>query len=107
MGTGYAKEEEDTSGAKCSEATLLGTYLLAADGVEIEGDEQLPFASSGYEVFDGNGKVKAVFTQNLNGEITRNETISGTYSVKANCTGTATYADGTRYDQFIAPDGSK
>jgi hypothetical protein len=31
---------------------------------------------------------------------------SCTYTVNADCTGTATYSDGTRYDQFIAPDGS-
>jgi hypothetical protein len=106
IGTGYA-DEENASGAKCSVATLDGTYLFAADGVEIKGNEQLPFANAGYEVFDGNGKVKAIFTQNVNGEITRNESISGTYSVKADCTSTATYADGTRYDHFIAPDGSQ
>ena len=76
IGTGYAKDESEA--VKCSEATLDGTYLFAADGVEIKGDEQLPFANAGYEVFDGNGKVKAVFTQNINGEITRDETISGT-----------------------------
>jgi hypothetical protein len=51
--------------------------------------------------------VNAVFSANLNGNVTRNETISGTYTVKADCTGTATYADGTRFDQFIAPDGSQ
>jgi hypothetical protein len=103
IGTGYAKDE--TEAVKCSEATLEGTYLFAADGVEIKGDEQLPFANAGYEVFDGNGKVKAVFSVNVNGKITRNESLSGTYSVKADCTSTATYADGTRYDQFLAPDG--
>src|SRR5215208_3791710 len=27
-------------------------------------------------------------------------------SSKANCTGTFTFTNGTRYDQFIAPDGS-
>ena len=37
----------------------------------------------------------------------RNERFSGTYTVNADCTGTATYSDGTRYDQFIAPDGSE
>jgi hypothetical protein len=105
VGTGYAKDEEN-AGAKCSEATLKGTYLFDGDGVEIKDNEQLPFALAGYEVFDGNGKVKTVFSANLNGKITRNETLSGTYSVKADCTSTATYADGTRYDQFIAPDGS-
>ena len=105
IGTGYAKDE--TEAVKCSEATLDGRYLFAADGVEIKGNDQLPFAYAGYEVFDGNGKVNQVFSANLNGKVTRNESISGTYSVKADCTSTATYADGTRCDQFIAPDGSK
>jgi hypothetical protein len=105
VGAGYAKDE--TAAAKCSEATLEGRYLFAADGVEINGNDQLPFAYAGYEVFDGNGKVNQVFSANLNGKITRNETISGTYSVNADCTSTATYADGTRFDQFIAPDGSQ
>jgi hypothetical protein len=105
IGTGYAKDESEV--AKCSKATLDGMYLFAADGVEIKGDDQLPFSYAGYEVFDGNGKVKQVFSANLNGKIIRNETISGTYTVEADCTGTATYADGTRFDQFIAPDGSK
>jgi hypothetical protein len=106
VGRGFA-EDENASGAKCSEATLKGTYLFAADGVEIKGNEQRPFAYAGYEVFDGDGKVNQVFSANLNGKITRNESISGTYTVKADCTGTATYADGTHFDQFIAPDGSK
>jgi hypothetical protein len=106
VGAGYAKDE-DTSGAKCSEATLKGTYLFAYDGVEIKGDEQVPFALAGYDVFDGSGKVKTFFSRNVNGEVSRNESLSGTYSVKSNCTGTLAFADGTRFDQFIAPDGSK
>jgi len=105
IGTGYAKDETDA--VKCSNATLEGTYLFAQDGVEIKGNDQLPFANAGYEVFDGNGKVKGVQSANINGKITRNERFSGTYSVNADCTSTATYSDGTRYDQFIAPDGSE
>jgi hypothetical protein len=106
IGTGYAKDE--TEAAKCSEATFDGTYLFAADGVAIKGDEQLPFSYAGYEVFDGQGKVKQVLTLNINGKkVIHNETLSGTYSVEADCTGTATYSDGTRDDQFIAPDGSQ
>jgi hypothetical protein len=107
VGTGYAKDEDQTAGAKCSEATLDGTYLFANDGVELKGNDQRPFALAGYDVYDGNGKVKTVFSSNFNGEVTRNETLSGTYTVKADCTGTLTYTDGTRFDQFIAPDGSK
>jgi hypothetical protein len=105
VGAGYAKDE-DASRAKCSEATLKGTYLFAQNGVEIKGDEQRPFAIAGYDVFDGNGEVKGVASANFNGKITRNEPLPGTYSVKANCTGTFTFTNGTRYDMFIAPDGS-
>jgi hypothetical protein len=107
VGAGYAKDEDAASRAKCSEATLDGTYLFAYDGVEIKGDEQLPFAYAGYDVFDGNGKVKTVFSLNENGKITRKEPLSGTYSVKGDCTGTLTFGSGTRFDTFIAPDGSQ
>jgi hypothetical protein len=103
--TGFA-DDEKAAGAKCSKATLHGTYLFAQNGVEIKGNDQRPFALAGYDVFDGNGEVKGRASGNFNGETFRNKTLSGTYSVKSNCTGTFTFTDGTRYDQFIAPDGS-
>jgi hypothetical protein len=102
--TGYA-EDENASEAKCSEATLHGTYLFADNGFVIKDNEKVPFASSGYEVYDGNGHTKGVATTNVNGKISK-EHFSGTYSVKADCTGSSTYTDGTRYDDYIAPDGS-
>jgi hypothetical protein len=105
IGTGYA-EDENASKAKCSEATLHGTYLFADDGFVIKDNEKVPFAASGYEVYDGNGHTKGVVTTNVNGEITSKEPFSGTYSVKADCTGSSTYTDGTHYDDYIAPDGS-
>jgi hypothetical protein len=105
VGAGYAKDES-AAGAKCSVATLNGTYLFAQDGAVIKGKFQRPFALAGYDVFDGNGKVDAVFSANFNGDIIRKEHASGTYTVKADCTGTVTYAGGTQVDLFIAPDGS-
>jgi hypothetical protein len=105
IGTGYA-EDENASGAKCSEATLHGTYLFADDGFVIRDNEKVPFASSGYEVYDGKGHTKGVATTNVNGKVTSKEPFSGTYTVKGDCTGSSTYSDGTRYDDFIAPDGS-
>jgi hypothetical protein len=106
VGRGFA-DDENGSGAKCSEATLHGTYLFAFDGVEIKGNDQLPFAIAGYDVFDGNGHFKEVASTNFNGQvIIRKEHTSGTYNVKADCTGTGTAA-GTQFDMFIAPDGSK
>jgi hypothetical protein len=106
IGAGYAKEE-NASRAKCSEATLDGTYLFADNGFVIKDNEKVPFASSGYEVYDGNGHTKGVSTFNVNGKVTSKETFSGTYTVKADCTGSSTYTDGTRYDDYIAPDGSR
>jgi hypothetical protein len=107
VGAGYAKDEDATSRAKCSEATLKGTYLFAQNGVEIKGNDQVPFAIAGYDVFDGQGEVKGLASANFNGKITRKEPLPGTYTVKANCTGTLTFTNGTRYDMFIAPDGSE
>jgi hypothetical protein len=106
MGTGYA-EDENASRAKCSEATLDGTYLFADQGFVIKDNKKVPFAASGYEVYDGNGHTKGVSTTNVDGKVSSKETFSGTYTVKANCTGSSTYTDGTRYDDYIAPDGSK
>ena len=107
VAAGYAKDEDASSRAKCSVATLEGTYLFAQNGVEIKGNsDQRPFAIAGYDVFDGNGEVKGLASANFNGKITRKEPLPGTYKVKANCTGTLTFTNGTRYDIFIAPDGS-
>jgi hypothetical protein len=106
VGAGYAKDEDASSRAKCSVATLEGTYLFAQNGVEIKGNDQRPFAIAGYDVFDGNGEVKGLASANFNGKISRKEPLPGTYTVKANCTGTLTFTNGTRYDIFIAPDGS-
>jgi hypothetical protein len=106
VGAGYAKDEDASSRAKCSVATLEGTYLFAQNGVEIKGNDQRPFAIAGYDVFDGNGEVKGLASANFNGKITRKEPLPGTYTLKTNCTGTLTFTNGTRYDIFIAPDGS-
>jgi hypothetical protein len=66
VGAGFANDE-DAAEAKCSEATLHGQYLVTQNGVVIResqaGDPQGPFAIAGYEVFDGNGKVKGVFSE--------------------------------------------
>jgi hypothetical protein len=103
---GYAQGAEDDSKATCSEATLHGTYLFAYQGVETKENDHVPFASAGYEVYDGKGNVNGVATTSVEGEISRNETFSGTYTVNEDCTSTSTYTDGTHFDEFIAPDGS-
>jgi hypothetical protein len=108
VGRGFA-EDENTAKAKCSKATLHGTYLFANDGVDVTGNKQLPFAAAGYDVYDGNGKIDSVASVNLNGQVFRKVHASGTYTLKADCTGTVTFAgaDAPRLDLFVAPDGSE
>jgi hypothetical protein len=94
------------SGATCSNATLDGRYLFAYDGEQIQGNNQGPFATAGFQVHDGINHVHGRYSANFNGTTFNNEPFSGTYTVHANCTGTATFTDGTHYDLFIAPDGT-
>jgi len=105
VGTGFA-EDENGAGAKCSKATLHGTYLFAQDGVDVKGKDQVPFAFAGMEKYDGNGKVKAIVSANFNGDVARHQSIPGSYTVKADCTGVVTYGPTEALDLFIAPDGS-
>jgi hypothetical protein len=108
VGTGFAKDE-NAAGAKCSEATLDGTYLFAEDGFIVTGNDQVPFALAGYQVYNGNGKVRGVQSGNFGGDVVRKERFTGTYTVKPDCTATVTYNGGEPfvYDLFVAPDGSK
>lgn len=91
--------------ASCAPDTLSGTYLFAFSGIDIAGGGA-PFAVAGYEVYDGAGRMRSVVTSNAAGKLARNVHQPGSYTVAADCTGTVTYADGTIYDLFIAPDGS-
>ena len=64
VGRGFADDENAARAKECSKATLHGTYLFAQDGVDVTGNDQVPFAFAGMEKYDGNGKVKAVVSAN-------------------------------------------
>src|SRR5829696_2869777 len=65
VGAGYAKNEDASSRAKCSEATLKGTYLFAQNGVEIKENEQRSFEFPYYALSDGNSEIKGVASDNI------------------------------------------
>ncbi len=73
--------------ASCSNATLLGNYGFTISGVDATG--QLA-ASVGQLIADGTGNFTGTFTNSTAGVISSNVTLTGTYSVKTGCTGTAT-----------------
>ena len=99
-------QSEQNDKAQCSLSTLKGTYLFAADGVQIVGSDQLPFAVAGLDVYDGKGKLEGAVTLSVNGTILRQST-AGTYTINRDCTGTSTADTGEHFDLFIAPDGSQ
>ena len=83
----------------CSNATLKGTSLYTESGV-LNGQ---PNAESGHEVYDGRGAIKL----NYRGSNGAGGVEHATYSVSADCIGTATYPDGQKATSFISPDGSR
>jgi hypothetical protein len=107
-GTGFATDE-NAARAKCTEATLDGRYLFAEDGFIVTGNDRVPFALAGYQVYSGNGQVRGVQSGNFGGEVVRRELFTGTYTVEPDCTATVTYNGGEEFvfDLFVAPDGSQ
>lgn len=107
----HAASSVNKTTGQCSLGTLKGKYIFSDTGVTIVGSKQIPFADAGQETYDGNGHVRGVSTQSINGKISRLVTYSGTYTVTSQCIGTYTVTDTTgftsHFDQFIAPDGNK
>jgi hypothetical protein len=73
--------------ASCSDATLVGNYGFTITGVDATG--QLA-ATVGQMTADGKGTFTGIFTNSTAGVISSDAPLTGTYSVKTNCTGTTT-----------------
>jgi hypothetical protein len=74
----------------CSNATLKGTFAYTNTGfVTAPPPEAGPFAGVGTQTFDGNGGTTATAMVSQNGNIFA-ATITGTYTVNPDCTGTFT-----------------
>ena len=74
----------------CSNATLKGTFAYTSTGfITAPPDFAGPYAEVGQQVFDGKGGTTAAVTLSQNGNILP-VTITGTYTVNPDCTGTFT-----------------
>ena len=100
------------SSARCSDATLHGTYNFATESTQISGPPPNgPFAYAGFVVYDGKGGDHEVYTISANGQVSRFVTETGKYHINSDCTGSE--ADTARgfgtqhYDEFVSPDGSQ
>ncbi len=85
--------------ASCSNASIKGTYGIVSTGL----NGSLQPASSVYQITaDGAGHVSGTSTKSIDGTIVT-YTLTGTYSIAANCNGTAAFTnqdDQTEHDNF-------
>jgi len=68
---------------------LTGTYFYLLSGDQIVGSQVLPYAELGKLVSDGQGNVSGHSTAGVNGAF-GNYSLTGTYAVQGNCTGSMT-----------------
>lgn len=78
-------------GGACANSTLNGTFFYLQGGTLIDAGQAVAAEELGKLVTDGAGGVTGQSTTSVNGSIATH-TITGTYVVQANCTGTFTLA---------------
>lgn len=91
-----------TAANKCNTSTLKGSYGHLVNGTILGFG---PFTVVGVATFDGDGKWSRVETSNVNGQVFP-ETLTGTYTVNPDCSGTAHMTNGET-SAFVIVDGGR
>ena len=73
----------------CTNAVFKGTYYFLVNGSVIPGTQVVPYGSLGKAIADGQGGISGSAVTTVNGT-SANFSLTGTYSIAQNCTGTAT-----------------
>jgi hypothetical protein len=92
---------------QCSDASFKGTYGTSCEGTVVGVG---PLTVVSILTADGGGNISGVETLSVNGGITPGVTLTGTYSVDADCTGSivTTTPDGSVTDHdFVLDDNKK
>lgn len=87
----------------CSASTVAGVYGFALDGLvsgSFSGNPQrigdfFPLTAVGTFSFDGHETSSRSYSASFGGQPLLNNSDSGPYTVNSDCTGSATYSDGT------------
>lgn len=91
-----------TSTPSCSDANLSAAYTYALSGSFIDNSgKQNAFSAAGRLVADGRGNLTGMQTVSQGGMITKGVQYTGTYTVNADCTGSATLSNGAHLDFVI------
>lgn len=85
-----SRADQQTSPAvTCSAASVAGAYGASLSGVQVTSGGNTPIAVVGRLTADGHGNITSLSGTASLGGIVLTATGSGTYTVGANCTGTA------------------
>src|SRR5215470_14168706 len=84
-------------------ATLHGSYTVFGTGTIVGVG---PVTVVGVQTWDGQGNTVATYTASVNGNIFTGVTVTGTYSVNSDCTGSNAESDGSHYNLVASPDGN-
>lgn len=76
-----AVHAQSQNNAKCSEATVKGSYVIQLTGWVGEGSARVPYASAGTYMADGKGNLSGVDTVVIDGGEPIKRTVSATYTV--------------------------
>ena len=109
---GYAEQGDD--GPTCTLKTLKGRYLFSEPVMLVPPafgiTEPTPGNAAGFHIFNGDGTGTDIVTLRIGGvTVLKNEVVSISYTVNADCTGSYTVESGPpmfpSFGLFIAPDG--
>jgi hypothetical protein len=90
----------------CNNRTVQGEFALSAQGQT----ENLQHTTEnlGRIIVDGNGHLTGTLTISVSGRVARNQTLTGSYAVLPDCTGSETFTIGSdpaqRNADFVAAD---
>jgi len=84
-------------------ATKHGTYLVYGTGTIVRFGV---IAAVGEITYDGHGNSVATYTASVNGTIHKGVTVTGTYTINPDCTGSHAESDGSHYDFVVSPNGN-
>jgi len=84
-------------------ATLHGSYTVFGTGTIVGVG---PVTVVGVNTWDGQGNTTATYTASVNGNIYPGVSVTGSYSVNPDCTGSVSESDGSHYNFVAFPDGN-
>src|SRR5438045_744729 len=84
---------------QCSNASMNGTYFGTFGGAVVSGSSSVAHQDLGKVIADGNGVLSGQATTSIAGVVST-QTLSGSYSIKTNCSGTGTLSSNGITIQF-------